>query len=393
VGVGVTAPGILISSGDPSGAMHAARLARAVIERTGAKMFGLGTEAMSQAGVELVGDASEIAVIGLSETLELLPRAWRLLNRLEAEAARRRPRLAILVDSPDFNLRLGARLKRLGIRVVYFIGPQAWAWRSGRVRRIREIVERMLVIFPFEEKFYREAGVEAEFIGHPLFDRVTPDASPAEFRRRQALDPDAPILAMLPGSRRKELAHNLPAMTQAVGLLVSAGVPHQAILAAAPGLAAGQFRPYLAATPNIRVVEGATYDTLAAAECAIVSSGTATVEAALLGTPMVVVYRVSAPSAFVLRRLVHTPFFSMVNLLLERPAVPELIQQEFTPERVARETRRLLERSEEREHMKSDLAEVRARLASPSPLGAIGRAAEIISSLLWCAPDQATPRV
>ncbi|HVB33493.1 MAG TPA: lipid-A-disaccharide synthase [Patescibacteria group bacterium] len=378
----MTAPGILISAGDPSGAMHAARLARALTDRTGARMFGLGTGAMSQAGVELVGDASQIAVIGLSEALELLPRAWRLLNRLEAEAARRRPRLAILVDSPDFNLRLGARLKRLGIPIVYFISPQVWAWRSGRVGRIRQLVERMLVIFPFEEKFYREAGVAAEFIGHPLCDVVKPDAPAGEFRRRWSLDPQQPILALLPGSRPKELAHNLPVMTRAERLLAAAGVPCQPVLAAAPGLAAGDFRSYLGPAPSIRVVEDATYNALAAAECAIVSSGTATVEAALLGAPMVVVYRVSPVSAFLLRRLVHTPFFSMVNLLLERCAVPELIQQDFTPERVAQETRRLLERPEERERMKCALAEVRSRLASPSPLGAIGRAAEIISSLL-----------
>jgi lipid-A-disaccharide synthase len=378
----VSAPEILISAGDPSGAMHAARLSRALIDRTGARMFGLGTPAMKDAGVELVGDASEISVIGLSEALGLLPRAWRLLRRLEAEAARRRPRLAILVDSPDFNLRLAARLKRLGIRIVYFISPQVWAWRSGRVRRIRQLVERMLVIFPFEEKFYREAGVPAEFIGHPLFDIVKPAAPAGEFYQRWALDPALPVLALLPGSRRMELAHNLPPLVRAQRLLAFERVPHQPVVAAAPGLSAGDFSSYLAAAPEIRVVENATYETLAASRCAIVSSGTATVEAALLGTPMVVVYRVSSASAFLLRRLVHTPYFCMVNLLLEWPAVPELIQQDFTPERVAQEVRRLLEEPEAREQMKSALAQVRSRLASPSPAGAIGRAAEIIAGML-----------
>ena len=362
--------------------MHAARLSKALTERTGAQLFGLGTGAMRQAGVELIGDASEIAVIGLSEALEMLPRAWKLLGRLETEAARRRPRLAILVDSPDFNLRLGPRLKRLGIPIVYFIAPQAWAWRSGRVRQIRQIVERMLVIFPFEEKFYRDAGIAAEFVGHPLCDAVKPHAPSEEFYRRWALDPARPVLALLPGSRRKELAHNLPAIMEAAQLLASNGVPHQSLLAAAPGLAASDFLPYLSQSPGMRLVEGATYDALAAAQCAVVSSGTATVESALLGTPMVVVYRVSATSAFLLRRLVHTPYFSMVNLLLERRAVPELIQQDFTAERVALEIRRLLDRPEDRERMKGALAEVRSRLASPSPAGAIGRSVEIISGLL-----------
>jgi lipid-A-disaccharide synthase len=375
-------PSILISAGDPSGAMHAARLSKALIDRTGAQIFGLGNSAMSQAGVELVGDASEIAVIGLSEALELLPRAWRLLGRLETEAARRRPRLAILVDSPDFNLRLAARLKRRNVPIVYFIAPQVWAWRAGRVRQIRELVERILVIFPFEEKFFREAGIPAEFVGHPLADIVKPHAPSDEFYRRWALDPGEPILALLPGSRRKELTRNLPTIIAAEQLLASSRVPHQPLLAMAPSLATSDFLSYLTQAEGMRLVENATYDALSAAQCAIVSSGTATVESALLGTSMVVVYRVSAASAFLLRRLVHTPYFSMVNLLLDRPAVPELIQADFTADRVARETRRLIEHPEERERMKCALAEVRSRLASPSPAGAINRSAEIIAGLL-----------
>ena len=379
----MTPPRILISAGDPSGAIYAAQLARALRERSGAEIFGLGTAGMREAGVELAGDTSEIAVVGLSEAIDLLPRAWRLLKRLESEAARRRPRLAILVDSPDFNLRLGRRLKRLGIRIVYFISPQVWAWRSGRVRQIRDLVERMLVIFPFEEKFYRDAGVPAEFVGHPLVETVRPRHSREEFCRQWFLLPRNPILALLPGSRPKEVAHNLPGMIEAARILAaSSREAQQRILAAAPGLAAADFAPYLTPELPVRVIEGATWDAVAAADCAIVSSGTATVETALLGTPMVVVYRVSAASALVLRRLVHTPFYSMVNLLLGHRAVPELVQRDFTPERVAAEARRLLESPEERDRMRRDLAEVRVRLASPSPAGAIGRAAEIIANLL-----------
>lgn len=363
--------------------MHAARLAAALAERAGARIFGLGTPVMQEAGVDLVADASSIAVVGLSEAVELLPRAWRLLNRLEAEAARRGPRLAILVDFPDFNLRLARRLQRRGYRIIYFISPQVWAWRSGRIRAIRKFVERMLVIFPFEEQFYRAAGVPAEFVGHPLADSPLAALSREEFCRRHGLNPRRPILALLPGSRAKEVAHNLPRMLDACGRIAaeSAAEP-QLVLAAAPGLRAGDFAPHWRDGTKVQVVERATYDALAAADCAIVASGTATVEAALLGTPMVVVYRVSAASALVLRRLIHTPFYSMVNLLLERPAVPELVQDDFTPERVAREARRLLEDAEERTRMKRDLAEVRRRLASPSAAGAIGRAAEIIAGLL-----------
>ena len=192
----MTPPCILISSGDPSGAMHAARLARILRERTGAELFGLGTPEMREAGVELIGQTSDIAVVGLSEALELLPRAWRLLGRLEAEAERRRPSLAILVDSPDFNLRLARRLKGLGIPIVYFISPQIWAWRSGRVNQIRDLVAKMLVIFPFEEQFYRDAGVPVEFVGHPLVEAVR-----AEHSREHHRDPQRPrrILGLVLG--------------------------------------------------------------------------------------------------------------------------------------------------------------------------------------------------
>jgi lipid-A-disaccharide synthase len=379
----MTPPSILISSGDPSGAMHAARLARELRERTGAELFGLGTPEMRDAGVELIGETSEIAVVGLSEALELLPRAWRLLKRLEAEAGRRRPRVAILVDSPDFNLRLGRRLKRLGIPIVYFISPQIWAWRSGRVKQIRDLVAKMLVIFPFEEQFYRDAGVPVEFVGHPLVETVRPQQSREEFCRRWFLLKSKPILALLPGSRRKEIAHNLPGMLEAASIVASTSkVDHQRVLAAAPGLTTADFGHYLTADLPVRVVEGATWDALSAADCAIVASGTSTVETALLGTPMVVVYRVSAASAMVLRRMLHTPYFSMVNLLLGRRAVPELVQDDFTPERVAGEARRLLESPEARDIMRRDLEEVRLRLASPHLGGPISRSAEIIASML-----------
>ena len=363
--------------------MYAAQLARALRERAGAECFGLGTPVMREAGVELVGDAAEIHVIGLTEALTLLPRAWKLMGRLTEEAARRKPCVAILVDAPDFHLRLGKRLKRLGIPIVYFISPQVWAWRTGRVRQIRRLVKKMIVIFPFEEKFYRDAGVPVEFVGHPLAETVRARMSREEFCLQRMLSPRKPILALLPGSRKSEVEHNLPGMIEALRILEKdPRARPQTILAAAPGLGAKDFEPILRNAPEVRIIENATQDAVAAADCAIVSSGTATVEAALLGTPMVVVYRVSAVSAMVLRRLVHAPHYSMVNLLLGRRAVPELVQEDFTPERVAAETRKLLESSDARERTRRDLAEVRLRLASPSPAGAIGRAAEIIAGML-----------
>jgi len=369
---------ILISAGEASGEMYAARLGVALRNRADVHLFGLGGPRMREAGVELVADSGEVAVVGLSEALRRLPSAWRAYRQLAEEAARRSPHLAILVDFPDFNLRLARRLHAQGVRIVYFISPQVWAWRPKRVHLIRRLVERVLCIFPFEEKFYREAGVPVDFVGHPLVDHVRPKRSREEFAARYDLDPQQPILALLPGSRPGELEHNLPPILEACRLLQKAR-PCQFALAVAPGLGAGQVAKYARPEVAVRVVEGATYDALAAADVAIVSSGTATVEAALLGAPMVVVYRVSRASAVVLRRMVRTPVYSMVNLIAGKRVVPELIQEDFTPPRLAQEVARLLDSPEVREHMKRELSEVRFKLGSG---GAIERAAEIIARML-----------
>ena len=369
---------ILISAGEASGEMYAARLGVALRNRADVHLFGLGGPRMRDAGVELVADSGEVAVVGLSEALRRLPSAWRIYRQLAEEAARRSPRLAILVDFPDFNLRLARRLHAQGVRIVYFISPQVWAWRPKRVHLIRRLVERVLCIFPFEEKFYREAGVPVDFVGHPLVDQVRRKWSREEFAARYDLDPRQPILALLPGSRPGELEHNLPPILDACRLLKTA-LPCQFALAVAPGLGAGQVAKYARPEVVVHVVEGATYDALAAADVAIVSSGTATVEAALLGAPMVVVYRVSRASALVLRRMVRTPFYSMVNLIAGKRAVPELIQEDFTPPRLAQEVARLLGSPEVREQMKRELSEVRFKLGSG---GAIERAADIIARML-----------
>lgn len=372
---------ILISAGEPSGEMYAARLATALRERTGARLFGLGGPAMRRAGVDLVADSSQVAVVGITEAVRRLPAAWQILHRLVQESARRSPRLAILVDFPDFNLRLGRRLRQQGVRIVYFISPQVWAWRPKRVEVIKRLVERMIVIFPFEEEFYGRAGVPVDYVGHPLVDGVRAKLGRAEFVARYGLDPARTIVGLLPGSRAGEIAHHLPGMLDACASLNLAPAP-QFVLAAAPGLDAADFSRYFRPDLLVRVMENAAYDVFAASDCAIVSSGTATVEAALLGAPMVVVYRVSRTTAFVARRMVRTPFYSMVNLIAGKAIVPELIQDDFTAKRLADEVRRLLGSPEAREAMKKDLATVRARLGAAGPGGAIERAAEIIARLL-----------
>jgi len=371
-------PLILISAGEASGEMHAARLAAALRLRTGGHLFGLGGARMREAGVELLADANQVAVVGISEVVRRLPAVWQVYRQMVEEAAQRKPDLAILVDFPDFNLRLARRLHAQGVRIVYFISPQVWAWRPQRVELMKRLVERVLCIFPFEEEFYRRAGVPVNFVGHPLVDAVRRTSTREEFAAKYRLNPTEPIVTLLPGSRPGEIEHNLPGMLEACHQLERTR-DYQIALAAAPGITEKHMLEHARFDVEVRIVEGATYDALAAADCAIVSSGTATVEAALLGVPMVVVYRVSATTAFVARRLVRTPHFAMVNLIAGRRVVREFIQDEFKPEAVAAEARRLLESAEARDKMKRDLAEVCAKLGAG---GAIEKAAGIIADTL-----------
>jgi lipid-A-disaccharide synthase len=378
----MSAPTILLSAGEASSDMYAAHLATALRERTGARIFGMGGRRMAEAGVELVADYHEVAVVGITEVLHKIPTVIGVQRRLAREAIRRQPALAILIDSPGTHLGVARRLKNAGIPVGYFIGPQLWAWRPGRVRVVKRLVKRMVVIFPFEEKIYRDAGVPVDFVGHPLVDLVRPTRSREEFASQNGLDPAHPIVALLPGSRRNEIARNFPAILDASialaqGLSTTPGIQFAHV--AAPGLSPEFWSTYARPGLDVKRIEGAAYDTLAAADCAVVASGTATIEAALLGTPMVVVYRVAPMTAVVLRQMLRTPFIGMVNLIAGRCVAPELLQDDFTPESVEREVRRLLESASAREEAKIGLAEVRARLGSG---GAIERAADVFASML-----------
>ena len=372
---------ILISAGEASSDMYAARLAAALRERVGedVRFFGMGGPGMAEAGVELIADYHEVAVVGLAEVLHKIPTVIGVQNRLKREAKRRKAVLAILVDSPGTHLGVARRMKQIGVPVGYFIGPQVWAWRAGRVRIVKRRVNRMVVIFPFEEKIYRDAGVPVGFVGHPLVDVVRPSMTRAEFADLHKLDANKPIVTILPGSRPNEIRQNYGRILGACERLKRGNSNMQFVLAVAPNLSADFLSAYASSDLEIKHVTGATYDALAAADCAIVASGTATIEAALLGTPMVVIYRVSPVSALILGRMIRTPFFSMVNLIAGKRVVRELIQDDFTPEAVEGEVRGLLESSNARDEMKASLAEVRAKLG---PGGAIERAADIFAQML-----------
>jgi lipid-A-disaccharide synthase len=369
---------LLLSAGETSGDMYAARLATALRSRLDVALFGMGGAQMRAAGVDVVTDYSEVSVVGITEILSHLPSLVRAMRRLVSEAERRKPIFSILTDFPGFHLRLARKLRPLGVRNIYYICPQFWAWRPWRVRVVRRRFAQALCIFPFEEKFYTDAGVPTRFIGHPLVGTVKASQDRREFCKQQNLDPDQPIVSLLPGSRSAEIGQHLPLIRQAAVLIHQRQLA-QFVVAAAPGSNTDGLRTGWDPALKVRVVQGQTYNVLSAADAAIVSSGTATVEATLLNVPMVVIYRVTPLTALLAKPLVRTSYFSMVNLIAGRRVVPELIQKEFTPQRVADTVLHLLRDPRASEEMRSGLADVRQRLGLP---GAVERAADTIVSLL-----------
>jgi lipid-A-disaccharide synthase len=368
---------ILISAGEASGDMYAAQLAAALKARANCEIFGMGGNQMRAAGVDVVTDYSAVSVLGITEILGHLPQLIRAMRGLVDSARRRRPALAILTDFPGFHLRLARKLKPLGVRNVYYICPQFWAWRPWRVRIVRRRFALALCIFPFEEKFFGDAGVPVKFIGHPLVGSVAPTQSREAFFAAHDLDPSKKVVTILPGSRNSELKRHLPVLREAC-YRIHREMSVQFVVAAAPGRS-GWLPPGWPHGLDLRVIEGQTYDALAHADASIVSSGTATVEAALLDAPMVVVYRVTPITAILAKPLVRTKFFGMVNLIAGREVVPELIQKDFTAEKVAAQTVRLLRDASATAAMRAELAEVRRKLGPP---GAVERAADAIYGLL-----------
>jgi lipid-A-disaccharide synthase len=388
-------PSFVISAGEASGEAHGADLMAAIRRLApGAQFFGVGGDRMSTAGCDLVVHARDIAVLGLAEVVRHLPRIYGEFRKLLKAVDQRRPAAAILIDFPDFNFRLARQLHRRGIPVFYYISPQLWAWRPGRIHLVRKYIRKMLVIFPFEEPFYRRRQVAAEFVGHPYAELAPPAISRQQFAAQHHLDAEKPWIALLPGSRRKEVSLNLPRMLAAAASLDPG---FQFLIPKASTLEVSWLKALHERSPQRNMPLTFTDNslaTLALSRVAVVASGTATLEAALMGVPFVMVYRVAGLTWAVGRRFVDVPHFASVNLIAGREIVPELLQADFTAENVRGQLRELIENTCRRRQMMADFAELRQKLRwagettlpAPGELGAAEaktasqRAAETILS-------------
>ncbi len=378
----MSGPLVFLVAGEKSGDNLGAGLWRAFREdHPDAAAFGVGGPALEAAGLERLRPMEDLALMGLAEVVGHLPRLLRLLRSLTHEVRRRRPDAAVLVDAPDFNLRLAARLKKLGVPVLFYVSPTVWAWRPGRLRAIRRRVDRMMLIFPFEEKIYAEAGISARYIGQPLIERVRAKAGRDEVRKGLGLGPDQPLIALLPGSRTGEAARHMPILMEAARRIQTASDARFALIKADnldPDFLKGLIPAGLA---GLTVVDRDPFDALAASDLALSACGTANLEAALLGVPLVAFYRISPLTYALGAHLIRIPRFSIVNVLAGEPVVTELIQKDFTAERLTAEALRLLESPEERERMKRRFAEIRAGLGDqPASRNAARELAALIES-------------
>jgi lipid-A-disaccharide synthase len=375
---------ILVSSGEASGDLYASHLVEALKRRRpGLTFAGCAGPRMRAAGVETVVDQASLNVVGLFEVVHHIPRIWGEYRKLLRWARQNRPEAAILTDSPDFHLRLARQLRKLGIPVVYLIAPQAWAWRKGRLPAMRRTIDRLLCIFPFEQDFFTAHGIPAVYIGHPLTRIVRPSAPVAELRARFGIPTGGTAIALLPGSRPGEAFRHLPYLLDAADRIRAARPEASFLLALAPGFSAradlANFRERFSGA-SVQVFEGQTWDVLACADLALAASGTVTVEAALLGLPMITFYRVTWLSWVLGKPLVRVPFYSMVNLIAARRVVPEIMQGEATGPRLAAEVLALLNDSAALAEMRAGLAEVSRKLSGAAdPMDA---AADIVESYL-----------
>jgi lipid-A-disaccharide synthase len=384
----------LISAGEASSDLYGAQLIVALRRRARRddeplEFMGVGGACMRAAGCDIVVDSKHLGVVGMTEILGHLPKIYSEFRKLlrTVDETPHRPAIAIVIDSPAFNFRVAREMHARGIPVIYFVAPQLWAWREYRVKRIQRWIRKVLCIFPFEEAFYRKYGVDVEYVGYPLADMPKPEISREQYAHENGLDPLRTWIAMLPGSRRKEVKAHLPGMMQAAALLQTENAKYQFLFPVATSLDVGWFRSMMAqaesATRNPEVMATMVPVKNAAAallhsRAAVVTSGTATVEAALMGTPFVAVYRLSPLTFFAAKRLVKVPHVAMPNLIAGRQIIPELLQDEFTPENVVKGLQPVICDGEARRQMLADLIEVQNKLRREDQRPAIERAADAI---------------
>ena len=352
---------ILISAGEASGEMYGAELISTLRRHDRSlEFFGVGGDRMRSAGCDTVVDAKDLAVVGITEILSHLPKIYGLFHHLIREADRRKPDLAIVIDSPAFNWRVARQMYRRGIPVVYYVCPQFWAWRQGRVKLLRKYISKALVIFPFEEKFYRDRGVNASFVGHPLAELAHPTIERAAYAEQHHLNPDKHWITLMPGSRVKEVRMNWPGMLASAARL---GSEYEFLVPIAPTLDRGVLEQPVGSQKVTLVPEA--LPALWHSRAGIIASGTATVEAAMMATPFVMVYRVTPLTYALGRWRVKVPHFAMVNLIAESDIVPELVQEDFTADKVTACVSNILPDGPARDRMLEGLARVKARLRAP----------------------------
>jgi lipid-A-disaccharide synthase len=371
---------ILIIAGEASGDLHGANLVKALHEQSPElKVYGVGSRRMREAGVTMLADASEISVVGATEVLTHISAIYGVYATLKRFLREERPDLLVLIDFPDFNILTGKAARKLGIPVLYYISPQVWAWRKGRVKTIAKLVETILVVFPFEVELYRATGVDVRFVGHPLADVVDSPYTRDEARKQLGLA-ERRTIALLPGSRRKEIMHLLPDMLEAAKLLQARFPDIQFVLPVAPTLNRSSVQGYVEKSGvSVSMVDGRVYDVLRASDAAIVTSGTATLETGLMAVPMVIVYRASRLTYWIGRLLVSVRNFGLVNIVAGRAVVPELLQDEATPERIAEELGTIIADPERHRRITEELVRVRTVLGEG---GASRRAASAVLELL-----------
>ncbi len=367
---------LLLSCGEASGDLYAGALVAALKRREpDIDVFGLGGERFQAAGGRLIEDFHGLSVTGLTEALSVVPRLFATRRRLVTAAKTQKAQALILIDYPDFNFRLMPHVKKLGIPVIYYVSPQLWAWRAGRIRQMKRSVDRVLPIFPFEADIYTREGIDVRFVGHPLIDLATPQHTREAFLKKVNLDPSKPVLALLPGSRTNELKELAPVIARAVPAIAARVPGVQFLLARAPNLHDGLFEVFGMSGVTLRIADAQADDVLNASDAVITASGTATVQTALHGKPMVVIYKVSPLTYRIAKRLTKVDTYAMVNLIAGQRIVRELIQDECTAEAIADEAVRILTEQDYRSRMIAALAEVKQKLGGP---GASERAADAI---------------